>query len=634
MDSSVDPCTNFYDFACGNFLKNTVVKAYKLKETPIQYIQTIVASQLKSIIEEPLPPNLSRPYQLLKDVCNLCYHNDTEKDGLKTIMELIGKLGRWPLLEGTAWDSNTFDWTEMLIKLSKVGLPYSYLFDMRVEAMNNSHYCIFMTIDNIKFAIKLKERLHDIVMLFNLDLVASQRDIDSVFEFKTLLQSIVKDPNGNEEVKTTVTGLEHIIKGINWLDLMKSILNRQQGIQHLTIITQYKLLRIVSLINTAPKRAQANYVFFETILWMFHYAEDNLRYIGERISASSVSRGPRWYQCIEDVYTSIDLPLYSLYVKKHLENKTKEEVEKLVTNIRTTLLNQIQASKWVDESTKIKALEKANAMRSYVGYPSELGDSTALEKYYEKLSIDTTSYLKSIMKINVFNTRKQFDALFNSASTTIWQFHKKITDVNAYYKLNENTIDITAAILQKLFFGNNRPSYMNYGQIGMIIGHEMMHAFDDMGRTFDQNGNIVNWWTEKSKNIFEEKSKCLVEQYQNYTFPKLTKKLDGWLTLGENIADNIGLEISHLSYKRLETENGSQSGLPGLNYTQSQLFWISFAQLWCEKLQKDYYGNLLDTHSPGRYRVIGSVSNLKEFAQDFNCPLNSPMNPSKKCQFW
>jgi neprilysin len=239
---------------------------------------------------------------------------------------------------------------------------------------------------------------------------------------------------------------------------------------------------------------------------------------------------------------------------------------------------------------------------------------------------------------------------------TDWETHSKAAVVNAAYSPIENRIrellkpfqtpeftklfnflqGFPAGILQGQFFSANRPLFMNYGAIGSIIGHEITHGFDDQGKQFDENGNLVDWWDSKTTEAYLEKARCIIEQYGNFTEPTTELNLNGINTQGENIADNGGIKEAYLAYQKVVKVRGAEKMLPGLDYSVNQLFWISSAQTWCALFRPEAMKKriLTGVHSPNSFRVLGTFSNMKEFADDFKCPMNSKMNPEKKCEVW
>ena len=209
--------------------------------------------------------------------------------------------------------------------------------------------------------------------------------------------------------------------------------------------------------------------------------------------------------------------------------------------------------------------------------------------------------------------------------------------VNSFYLPPMNTINICPAILSGVTFNVSRPRYMNYGALGFITGHEITHGFDDEGSQRDGDGNLVNWWQPETKKKYKAKTKCIIEQYGNYSVEigGKTIHLNGINTQGENIADNGGIKEAYKAYQQSVRHHGEELPLPQLGYTPTQLFWLSAASFWCTVYTPENLSKLIrDTHSPDRFRVIGPFSNSPEFASDWKCPAGSPMNPTKKCSVW
>jgi predicted metalloendopeptidase len=206
----------------------------------------------------------------------------------------------------------------------------------------------------------------------------------------------------------------------------------------------------------------------------------------------------------------------------------------------------------------------------------------------------------------------------------------------AYYYSLENAIKFPAAFLQGVFFSADRPQYTNYGGVGIAIGHEITHGFDDVGSQFDAVGNLRDWWGAETRAKFLERTQCFVNQFASYVEPATNLNVNGINTLGENIADNGGVKYAYRGYQKWVKEHGEEPKLPGVKYNQNQLFWISFGQQWCAASRDAEMRNKIVTgiHSPERFRTIGPIHNLADFSKDFNCPERSPMNPVDKCEAW
>jgi predicted metalloendopeptidase len=222
---------------------------------------------------------------------------------------------------------------------------------------------------------------------------------------------------------------------------------------------------------------------------------------------------------------------------------------------------------------------------------------------------------------------------------TDWVRHGQPAIVIAYYSPLENSIQFPAGILQGVFFSSGRPRYLNYGAIGWVIGHEITHGFDDQGRQFDKEGNLVDWWHPETKTRYLDKAQCIINQYGAYHLPEVGESVNGVNTQGENIADNGGLKEAYRAYNEWVNEHGSERLLPGLQEsTPNQMFWVSAANVWCSKFrpQAMKLKVLTGVHSPDPFRVKGPMTNMGEFSSDWNCPSGSNMNPNPeaKCKVW
>merc|ERR1719481_1059480 len=210
-------------------------------------------------------------------------------------------------------------------------------------------------------------------------------------------------------------------------------------------------------------------------------------------------------------------------------------------------------------------------------------------------------------------------------------------DVNAYYSRNRNQIMFPAGILQPPFYHKYFPKAVNYGGIGVVIGHEITHGFDDKGKQFDEQGNIQQWWDDDSSDSFRDKALCIINQYSRFTVSEVGAALNGLNTQGENIADNGGIKQAYRAYNKWKEEHGPEPPMPGLpDISPDQLFFLNFAQVWCGTSRPEALHSKLKTavHAPGKYRVLGTLANSKEFSRVFQCSPQDNMNPQEKCQVW
>jgi len=396
------------------------------------------------------------------------------------------------------------------------------------------------------------------------------------------------------------------------------------------------------LLQVTPARTQANYMMWRAAAASMSYLTEAADKIGLKFSKKLTGQSaqpPRWKRCVGAATGSLSNAVGSLYVSKYFDEKSKTTALEMVAEIRNQfglILDQVD---WMDDATKERAKVKAQAMVEHIGYPPELLDMKKLEDLYEGLELSSEDYFGNALNMTMFGTNYAFSKLREKVNKTDWVRHGNPAVVNAFYSPLENSIQFPAGILQGVFFGSDRPKYLNYGAIGWVIGHEITHGFDDQGRQFDQEGNLVNWWHPETTSRYLNKAECIIKQYSDYTFPELGDlPVNGINTQGENIADNGGIKEAYRAYNSWVARHGTEPLLPGLNYTQRQLFWISGANVWCSKHRPQALklSVITGTHSPDKYRVQGAFSNMAGFSRDFNCKEGSKMHPPKedKCKVW
>merc|ERR1711990_347142 len=314
-------------------------------------------------------------------------------------------------------------------------------------------------------------------------------------------------------------------------------------------------------------------------------------------------------------------------------------MDEMVRDIRGEMDVILKNIEWMDDKTRVRAREKLRTMKEYIGYPDELLQVHLLEEVYKDLEVSPLKHFENGIEVGKWSTTYVWSKIREKVNKTDWKRHDQPAIVNAFYSPLENSIQFPAGILQGVFFNSQRPKYMNFGAIGWVIGHEITHGFDDQGRQFDKEGNLLNWWKPDTSSRYLNKAKCIINQYTNYTFPQLDNlPLNGINTQGENIADNGGIKEAYRVYNEWVNTNGEEQLLPGLNFTPRQMFWISAANVWCSKSRPHALklSVLTGTHSPDQFRVQGAFSNMEGFSEDFKCPSGSKMNPETnlKCKVW
>ncbi|HPV56177.1 MAG TPA: M13 family metallopeptidase, partial [Tenuifilaceae bacterium] len=355
------------------------------------------------------------------------------------------------------------------------------------------------------------------------------------------------------------------------------------------------------------------------------FENQNFEFYSRKLSGKEVNI-PRWQRVSNTANFAIGEIVGQIFVEENFPPAAKEKMIALIGNLKLAFKDRITNLTWMGDSTKAKALEKLETMVVKVGYPDKWKD-------YSNLDITRDSYAENIKRASEFSFRENMNKIGKPVDRTEWGMTPQT--VNAYYNPLMNEIAFPAGILQPPFFNLNADDAVNYGAIGVVIGHEMTHGFDDQGRNFDKNGTLTDWWTKEDSEKFNQLTQPLVEQYNNFVAID-SLHLDGNLTLGENIADYGGLTISYLAFQK--SLNGKEAPKNIDGYTANQRFFLSYANVWRQIIRdKELMRRVKeDVHSPGKFRVNGALFNIPEFYEAFEISPNEPLYiaPEKRAKIW
>ncbi len=331
----------------------------------------------------------------------------------------------------------------------------------------------------------------------------------------------------------------------------------------------------------------------------------------------------RWKQCVQATDRALGEALGQKFVEVAFSGNSKTKALQLVGEIEKAMEIDIKNADWMSPATKDQALTKLKQVSNKIGYPEKWRD-------YSSLKVVRGDHFGNSLRATEFSIHRNLSKFGKPVDKTEWGMTPPT--VNAYYNPPENNINFPAGILQPPFYNANADDAVNYGGIGVVIGHELTHGFDDQGRRYDGQGNLRDWWTPADAKNFETRADCVVKEYGGFT-PVPNVKLNGKLTLGENAADNGGI---HLAYAAL-MESLAGKVLPKKDgFTPQQLFFLGYAQIWCENSteQSSRMRAMTDPHSPGEFRTNGVVQNLQEFSQAFSCKPGDPMVSENACRVW
>ena len=359
------------------------------------------------------------------------------------------------------------------------------------------------------------------------------------------------------------------------------------------------------------------------------FVDENFAFFNHTLNGQKEQQ-PRWKRCTRLTDQALGEAVGQDWVKQNFPPDAKDNMEKLVKALEAAMAEDIKQLPWMSAETKVEARKKLDAIKDKIGYPENWRD-------YSKLTVQRGDFLGNQERSQIFEEKRDLAKLGKPVDEREWGMTPPT--VNAYYNPPQNDINFPAGILQPPFFDNHADPAVNFGGIGVVIGHEMTHGFDDQGSKYDLNGNVRQWWTDEDKKKFEERTECTAKEYDGFEVAP-GQKLNGHLTLGENTADNGGIRIAFQALEATMAKDGGDG--PGFSdgkkdgYTSQQRFFISFGQVWCQNATEQSARVLAktDPHSSGEWRVKGTVQNFEEFGKAFGCKAGQPMMPANVCRTW
>jgi putative endopeptidase len=639
MNKSVDPCVNFYQYACGNWIAKNPIPADRSRWGRFAELSERNEKVMLDLIQGAAAKreNRSEIEQKIGDAYTACMDTAAiERNGLKPIQPDLTRIA------GIKSNANVM---VELIRLHAQGVPAAFTFGARPDAKDSSK-----TIANIgQGGLSLPDRSYylntdaksvetrsrfvaHMANMFQLagdtaDSAAAKAKL--VLDFETLLAQAsvdrvaLRDPNKTYNIFTRKE-LSALTPNFDWNAYFK--LMKTPSFETLNV-SQPEFLKSVAteLPNVTMDTWKA---YFEFHLLRARAEELPAAFEKEsfdfwqRYLTGAQEQRPRQFRCVRGVDRDLGDLLGQKYISAVFGADAKAQITQLVTALEKAMGQDIRSLDWMSAQTKKAAIAKLNAITNNVGYPQKWRD-------YSKVAITRDDFAGNSARVAEFRTAENIAKIGKPTDKSEWTM--STPTVNAFYSPQNNSINFPAGILQTPFFDPRRDLAINYGGVGAVIGHEMTHGFDDQGRKFDGDGNLRDWWTPADGAEFEKRAACVANEYSGFTAVD-DVKLNGRLTLGENTADNGGLRVAYMALQ--DTLAGKKEEIDG--FTPEQRFFLGFAQVWCENTAPQEARNraVTDPHSPGRYRVNGTVQNMPEFQQAFSCKVPQPMVSENACRVW
>ena len=643
IDKSADPCVDFYQYACGNWIKNTEippdqpewVSFIELDERNLDIEHGILDRAAKGgANRDPIEQKIGDFYAACMD------DKSVDEKGIAAVK---------PELDRIAAVQDKKALIDALAHVYLIGPRALFNFTSASDLHNADQVIAHidqggLTLPDRDYYIKddpdqvdKRQRLVDYATeLFTLAGQSPQQAADSaqtVRQIETLLAADSMDRTKRRDPKNRdhkMSRDEAIALGPNFN------LNRffvgvgAPNFSQLNVTNPDFFKQVNGVLETEPLDALKTYVSWHVLNaaapWLSKpFVDANFRLRQSLTGQKEIQA--RWKRCANLTDRELGEALGQKYVEVAFPPESRVRMLTMVDALEKSLAEDIHELSWMSDETKKQAKVKLDAIRNKIGYPSTWRD-------YSSVVVNRDDLLGNVMRANTFEAKRQIAKIDKPLDRKEWGMTPPT--VNAYYSSSFNEIVFPAGILQPPFFDKNMDDAVNFGGIGVVIGHELTHGFDDQGRKYDPQGNLHDWWTAEDGKEFEKRAGCVADEYSNFVAVD-DKKLNGRLTLGENTADNGGARIALMALEHMISDDKSgKEGRKIDGFTPEQRFFLGFARVWCEKRRPEIarMAVLTDPHSPGKYRVDGVVQNMPEFQKAWRCNAGQPMVAENACHVW
>ncbi|MGC2196204.1 MAG: M13 family metallopeptidase [Terriglobales bacterium] len=638
MDPSIDPCVDFHTYSCGGWMKKNPIPPDQSSWSIYGRLQDENQAQLREILESAAAGRGERTgyTQKIGDYYASCTdEGGIERAGitpLKAQLEAIEKLSsktrlaevvasmaaERPLFKFRS-DQDYRDATQVIAEADQggLGLPdrdYYMREDSKSEELREAY---------VGHVQKMLELLGD-----KPETAAAEARVVMRIETELARGSMSRverrDPKSLYH-KMTVAELEKLSPAFHWKVYVAKV--GPAGLTSLNVETPGFFQAMSEEIKKEDLAAWRAYLRWRVVDANARYlssaiVNEDFNFNGKTLEGREQLK-PRWKRCVEDVDNDLGEALGRAYVEKHFSAEAKQQALKMVKEIEAAMQSDIDRLPWMSTETKRAALEKLHAVANKVGYPDRWRDYNALE-------IVRGDEMGNVVRARQFEFKRQLAKIGKPVDRQEWGMTPPT--VNAEYDPQRNDINFPAGILQPPLFDPTSDAAPNYGDTGGTIGHELTHGFDDEGRQFDARGNLRDWWTAADGKEFEQRAGCISDQYSGYVIID-DIRINGKLTLGEDVADLGGLLLAYNAWKE-DTKGQKLEAIDGL--TPEQRFFVGYGQSWCGNIRDEAkrLRATVDPHSPDKYRANGVVTNMPEFQKAFHCKTGAPMAPEKRCRVW
>ena len=643
IDKTVDPCVDFYQYACGNWIKNSEIPADRPSWQSFSELNESNLNIEKGILEKAAAGGASRNAidQKIGDLYRSCMDEKfvnargiapvkpelARIAAVKDKAALIDELAHLHMVGGSslfAFYSNS--------DLHNADQVIAYI-DQGGLSLPDRDYYVKDDADKVEMRKHLTDYATEVFTLAGQTPQQAAASAQTVLLVETLLAADSMDRTRRRDPKNQ----DHKMTRAAAVTLAPDFyLNRYftaigaPNFTELNVTNPDFFRQVNGVIASLPLESLQTYVSWHVLraasAWLSEpFVDANFKMRQALTGQKQIQ--DRWKRCVNLVDAQLGEALGQRYVELTFGADGKARMLNMVGALEQSLDDDIQNLSWMTDETKKQAKVKLAAIRNKIGYPDVWRD-------YSSIVIKSDDLFGNIQRSTEFESKRDIAKIDKPLDRKEWGMTPP--EVNAYYSGSFNEIVFPAGILQPPFFDKTMDDAVNFGGIGLVIGHELTHGFDDRGRKYDPQGNLRDWWTEQDGKEFEKRVSCVADEYSNFVAVD-TMKLNGRLTLGENTADNGGARIALAALERMiAADKTGKEGQSIDGYTPEQRFFLGFGRVWCEKQRPEFLRMQVSTnsHSPGKYRVDGVVQNMPEFQKAWGCKPGQPMVAENACHVW
>jgi len=639
MNKSIDPCSDFYQYACGNWIANNPLPSDRARWGRFTELSNRNEKVLLDIIQGSAVVRAGRSSldQKVGDYYAACMDTATiNKKGLAPIKPELDRIREMNSKDEVGAE---------FARLHRMAIPVVLSFGGQPDAKDSTRtiatlgqgglslperdYYLKTDPKSVETRTRFVEHMTKMFQLAGASATEAAAKAKDVLDFETTLAKAsadrvaMRDPNKRYHMMT-MEQLNALAPAWDWNALFTGF--GSPALQSLNVSNPDFIKQIVSTLpadSVEPWRSYFEWHLLRQSASALPEAFENESFdFWQRYLTGAKEPRPRTARCVQAVDRSLGDLLGQKYIDVAFGADAKKQMAEMVDALEKSLGKDIETLPWMTDTTKKAALEKLKAITNNIGYPKKWRD-------YSKVTVARDDYFGNMQRTAEAAQQDRISRINKPTDKSEWGMTPPT--VNAFYSPQSNSINFPAGILQMPFFDPRRDVAVNFGAAGMVIGHEMTHGFDDQGRKYDGDGNVRDWWTPKDGAEFEKRVACVADEYSNFTAVD-DVKLNGRLTLGENTADNGGIRVALMALQ--DILKGKEQILDG--FTPEQRFFLGFAQIWCENStpQSERQQALTNPHSPGRYRVDGTLQNMPEFQKAFSCKATQPMVSANACRVW